>query len=484
MTIKEFDVAVIGAGAAGLSAAGQAAKLGARVALIDDNHQPGGQYFRQPSPHNYRHQNSTTSKDAKRFSALLEGIDTPLIDYRPGATVWDISDPLTLGLADGEHSCRIRSSAIVIAAGARDYVVPFPGWTLPGVITAGGLQNLIKRMGVIPATPIVVAGSGPLLLVAAANLVSAGIDVAAVVEATNRPWGIVREAGKLIRGRSNLQLAITYLRILRKANVPVLRGYGVIAANGDERLSSVDIAPINSDGKFERSKTRQITASTMVTGMGLTPSLELARLTGVDEVSLPLRGGQNIVKDEKLMTRVQGVFAAGDGASIGGVELSLVEGRIAGIYSAIHAGMAATKQAESTLSRDLSKHKSLCKFRTGLERIFRNNVDWTDLLTPETIICRCEDVTRNELDQCKAKGWTSPLQLKAATRIGMGRCQGRNCLGTLALMTSNSSTSASTNPAMPRTRQPARPILLGDLLHEELPAPELPIDPHLPRQRD
>jgi len=271
---------------------------------------------------------------------------------------------------------------------------------------------------------------------------------------------------------------------LHKANIPILRGYGVIAANGIDRLNSVDIAPINRQGKFERSKTRQITAKTMVIGTGLTPSLELARLIGVDEVSMPLRGGSNIVTDEKLMTSVQGVFAAGDGASIGGVELSLVEGRIAGIHAAIHAGMAISKHAGATLGRDRSKHKSLCQFRTGLEHIFSNNVDWLDLLTPETIICRCEDVTLGELDQCKAKGWTSPLQLKAATRIGMGRCQGRNCLGTLAALTSSPTSDIEANPAMPRTRQPARPILLGDLLHEELAAPELPDDPHLPRQHD
>ncbi len=484
MTIEEVDVAVIGAGAAGLSAAGEAAKMGARVALLDDNHHPGGQYFRQHSPCNYKLQNATTGKDTERFSALLAGIDTPLVDYRSGTTVWDISDPLTLGLADGERSCRIRSSALVIAAGARDYVVPFPGWTLPGVITAGGLQNLIKGMGVVPEAPVVVAGTGPLLLVAAATLATAGVEVAAVVEATNQPWRIVREATNLAHGLSNLQLAVKYLRTLHKAKIPVLRGFGVITAHGDECLDSVEIAPINRDGKFERSKTRQITAKTMVTGMGLTPSLELARLIGVDEMSLPLRGGSNIVRDEKLTTSVPGVFAAGDGASIGGVELSLVEGRIAGIHAAAHAGKKVTKIIESTLSRDLSRHKNLCRFRTGLERIFRNNVDWSDLLTPGTIICRCEDVALDELNQCKARGLTSPLQLKAATRIGMGRCQGRNCLGTLTALTSNSTSNGGIEPVIPRTRQPARPILLGDLLHEELANPELPEDPHLPRRTD
>ena len=484
MTIEEVDIAVIGAGAAGLSAAGEAAKLGAKVALIDDNQHPGGQYFRQPSPKNYTGTSLISERDRDRFSALLKKIDTPLVKYYPGATVWDIHDRFTIGLADGERSRRIRSSAIVIAAGARDQVYPFPGWTLPGVITAGGSQNLIKGMGVAPVAPVVVAGSGPLLLVAAANLVFAGVQVAAVVEASNRPWSIFRQAGNLIRGGSNLGLAIKYLRTLHKAKIPLLRGYAVMSANGEACLESVDVAPIGRDGKFERTRAHRIAAKTMVTGMGLTPSLELPRLLGIEEVEMPLRGGANIVRDEKMMSRVQGAFVAGDGGSIGGVELSLVEGRIAGINAANYAGIAMSKSGEASLIRDRSAHKRLCKFRTGLEYIFMHKVDWHDLLTPDTIICRCEDVTLGELDECKATGLTTALQLKAATRIGMGPCQGRNCLATLAAFTSRQKNGAKSRQEMPRTRPPARLIRLGELLHEQLDPPNLPDDPHLPRRRD
>ena len=484
MTIEEVDVTIIGAGAAGLSAAGEAARMGARVVLVDDNQHPGGQYFRQPSPQNYKCKSLVSEKDRHRFAQLLKGIDTPLVRYCPGTTVWDIHDQFTIGLADGERSRRIRSAAIVISAGARDHVYPFPGWTLPGVITAGGSQNLIKGMGIAPAAPVVVAGNGPLLLVAAANLVSVGVEVAAVVEASNRPWNIVRHAAKLIHGGSNLGLAIKYLKILYKSKIPFLRGYGVIAAYGSECLSAVDVAPIIRHGKFERSQARRITAKTMVTGMGLTPSLELPRLLGLKEASMPLRGGPNIITNEKMMSSVFGVFVAGDGSSIGGVELSLVEGRIAGINAAIHAGIGASESMQLSLTRDLSAHRRLCKFRSGLERVFMNNVDWYDLLTPETIICRCEDVTWGKLHKCKEKGLITPLQLKAATRIGMGRCQGRNCLGTLAALTSHEGDDPTKEQEMPRTRPPARPILLSELLHEQLPPPELPDDPHLPRQQD
>ena len=484
MAIVEVDITIIGAGAAGLSATAEAVKLGARVALVDDNQHPGGQYFRQPAPKNFTFASLASDRDRQRFEILVNALDSPLVDYRPGATVWDIHDPLTIGVADGQRSGRIRSSAIVIAAGARDHVYPFPGWTLPGVITAGGSQNLIKGMGVIPAGPIVVAGNGPLLLVAAASLVSVGAKVAAVVEASNPPWNIVRHAGELIHGGSNLRLAVKYLRTLRKARIPVLRGYGVIAANGGDSLNSVEIAPIDSNGKFIRSQVRQIAAKTMVIGTGLTPSLELPRLLGLEEVSMPLRGGPNVLTNEKMMSSTRGVFVAGDGSSIGGVELSLVEGRIAGINAAVHADVTVSKSATATLTRDFAAHKRLCRFRSGLESVFMTKVDWYDLITPETIICRCEDVTLSELEKYQAKGLTTPLQLKAATRTGMGRCQGRNCLASLAAVTKSGSRDKEPNGEMPRTRPPARPILLSELLHEQLAPPELPEDPHLPRKRE
>ncbi len=488
MTIEGVDVAVIGAGAAGLAAAGEAARLGARVALLDDNRQPGGQYFRQPPAEFGAAANSRPDKDRARFEGLRAGLDSPLISYRPGATVWDVPDPLTLAVANGPRSGRIRAGAIVIAAGARDRAVAFPGWTLPGVIGAGGLQNLIKGMGIAPPGPAVVAGNGPLLLVAAASLVRAGVRVAAVVESAKVPARGLREAANLARAPSMLRLAAELRAVLLKAGTPVLYGKTIVAAQGvaaqgDAELAFVEIAAIDTLGRIDRRDIRRIEARTLVTGYGLTPCLELPRLMGAEEDRLPLRGGSTLRRDGRLMTSVPGVFAAGDGAAIGGVELSLLEGRIAGIEAAVHAGTVAREGVRNALARHRKTHRRLDRFRSGLERVFAPPASWLGLLTPETIVCRCEDVTLGDLEARIAANAASPLQLKAATRIGMGRCQGRNCLDALAAMLAERHGVPAQNIDMPRARPPARPILLGDLLHEDLPAPELPADPHLPRRR-
>ncbi len=483
MTIEEVDVVVIGAGAAGLAAAGEAARLGARVALLDDNRQPGGQYFRQPPAEFGAAANSRPDKDRARFEGLRAGIESPLISYRPGATVWDVPDPLTLAVANGPRSGRIRAGAIVIAAGARDRAVAFPGWTLPGVMSAGGLQNLIKGMRVAPPGPAVVAGNGPLLLVAAASLVRAGVGVAAVVESAKAPARLPREAAKLVCAPSLLRLAAEYRAVLLKAGTPILYGNAVVAARGDAEIASVEIAAIDNRGRIDRRDMRRIETRTLVTGFGLTPSLELPRLMAAEEDYLPLRGGSTLRRDAGFMTSVPGVFAAGDGAAIGGVELSLVEGRIAGIEAAIHAGTIARADVQYALARNRKTHRRLDRFRTGLERVFAPPASWLGLMTPETIICRCEDVTLCEVEARMTPNTTSPMQLKAATRIGMGRCQGRNCLGALAAILSERQGVPAQSIHMPRARPPARPIPLGDLLHEDLPEPELPSDPHLPRRR-
>lgn len=483
MTIETVDVAVIGAGPAGLSAAGEAARLGARVALIDDNRQPGGQYFRQPPPEFAPAAQKSQDKDRTRYDALRRGIENGLVSYRPGATVWDVPEPLTLAITDGLASGRIKAQAIVIAAGARDRVVAFPGWTLPGIMTAGGLQNLIKGMRVAPSGPAVVAGNGPLLLVAAASLVRAGVQVTAVVEAAEVPARVPWQAARLALAPSILRLAAQYRALLASAGTRMLYGRAVIAAHGDRDLASLDIAGIGTDGSIDKSRTERIEAHTLVTGFGLTPSLELPRLLGAEEVHLPLRGGPALHRDARLMTSVPGVFAAGDGAAIGGVELSLVEGRLAGLEAAAHAGVCTHPEILRPLARDRRTLRRLNLFRTGLERVFAPPASWLGLLTPDTIICRCEDVALGDITSCMADDNTTAVQIKAVTRAGMGRCQGRNCQATITAVIAECTGRPADEIAMAHPRQPARPILLGDLMHEDLPPPDLPDDPHLPRRR-
>ncbi|MCZ6523650.1 MAG: (2Fe-2S)-binding protein, partial [Alphaproteobacteria bacterium] len=196
-----------------------------------------------------------------------------------------------------------------------------------------------------------------------------------------------------------------------------------------------------------------------------------------------LRGGSLPLRSAALETTVPGVFAVGDGAAIGGVEIALLEGRLAALNALARlrggAAAAAAQGRRRALVRRLAR---LYRFRVGLERLFAPPRHFLELITPETVVCRCEEVSAGELRRRAAEGATSMSQLKATTRTGMGRCPGRNCLATLAALVAQAHGLAPGALAWPKARPPARPIPLGELLHETLPPPELPDDPHFPRQ--
>lgn len=208
--MKSFDIAIVGAGPAGLAAAGEAVDHGLSVVLMDDNSQPGGQYFRQ-LPHQFHRVDRIRDGRAER---LLKVVDHPRLHYMPDCVVWNVPEPGVLAYAAGADSGRVRAEAVIIAAGATDRPLPFPGWTLPGVITAGGSQNMIKGQAVRPGEHVVVAGNGPMLLVAAMTLVGAGATVHAVVEAApiqRRAWS---RLASLSRSLSLLAPAAGRRRIL------------------------------------------------------------------------------------------------------------------------------------------------------------------------------------------------------------------------------------------------------------------------------
>lgn len=480
--IEETDVAVVGAGPAGLAAAGEAARSGARVVVLDDNAEPGGQYLRHP-PHTFERNGITyLDKELTRLDELLTGINHPNVRLMAGATVWDVPEPLTLAIAAGERSGRLRARAVVLATGARDRAVPFPGWTLPGVISAGGVQNLIKGMRVAPPGPAVVAGNGPLLFVVATSLIRAGIEVAAVIEAARVSKRLILQSARLVAAPSILRLAGEYRLELLRARVPILYGHTITRAEGEPDLTHTECAEIDADGNLAERRVR-IAARTLVTGFGLTPSLELARLLGAREVIRSLGDGTSLDRTERLETSLPGVFAAGDGVAIGGIEMALTEGRIAGIEAAIHAGSVERARELPRLLGLNARLRRLNRFRDGLERVFAPPASWTRLITPETIVCRCEDVSRADLERRRGEGAGTATQLKPATRLGMGRCQGRNCMATLAALIAEAQGIAPADVPLPRPRPPARPIPLGDMLHEPIPPPDLPDDPHLPRKQ-
>jgi NADPH-dependent 2,4-dienoyl-CoA reductase/sulfur reductase-like enzyme len=479
--MRECDLAIIGAGAAGLSAATAAAEHGLTVTVFDDNAQTGGQYFRRLPPGYRRTKATVFDKDQARAEALYRGADHPGITMLTGAVVWEAPEDNVLAFARGADSGNLRAKLIAVAAGAHDRPVPFPGWTLPGVVTAGGLQNLIKGQRVIPGRRAVVAGNGPLVLLVAANLARAGaelIEVAEVAPILSRVW---REALSLLAAPKIVRQAIDYRSAIRRSGAPLRTGWTVIEARGEDELAEVVIAPIDGRGRIDRRRSRGVKADLLVTGFGLTPSIELLRAMACRLEWNALRGGWLPVRSAEFETSRQGVFAIGDGAGIGGVEIALREGRLMGLIAAERLGRlpaAAAAGKKRPLQGELAR---LGRFRAALERLYAPPADYLDLLTPETIVCRCEDVTAGDLRERQGQGFASAAALKSTTRMTMGRCQGRNCLRTLTTLIAQATDQPIESVALPRGRTPVRPVLLGDLIQEALPPIKIPADPHLPR---
>jgi D-hydroxyproline dehydrogenase subunit alpha len=384
-TEKQFDVLVVGGGPAGLAAASSAAEHGVRVGLIDDNPALGGQIWRQGI--------AGVNPEAESWIRKLHSTGVEMIC---GARVFDHPSPNLLLAEVQDDLLELRYRKLVLATGARERFLPFPGWTLPNVMGAGGLQALVKSGYSIGGKKVVVAGTGPLLLAVAAYLRTHGAEIVMICEQASW-WRLMRFGVSLLKYRDKIAQG----RALRKElnGVPFITGAWPVAAEGNEVLKSVSISR---GGKLE-----SIACDFLACGFHLVPNTELAALLGCH-----MRQGF-VEVDDIQQTSEAGVFCAGEPTGIGGVELSVVEGQIAGHAAAGH---------EDVARKSFPLRQKLRKFADALDRTFALRPELRELTDAETIICRCEDVTYGRL-----KAQTSWRAAKLQTRCGMGPCQGRIC---------------------------------------------------------
>ena len=479
----ETDVAVVGAGPAGLAAARAALSEGCRVSLLDDQDTPGGQYFRQPSSLLSRRAMRPLGTPIAKAEAVFDALNHRAMDYRPGYTVWNIPAPRVLAIANDATGKRLQAQTVIIAAGAHDRVRPFPGWTLPGVITAGGAQNLFKGQRILPGQRIVVAGNGPLLLAVSATLVSAGARIVAVADTARVAQRIPSALPGLLGVPGLLALAARYRLALWQSGVTVLPGHCVLEAHGSHAVSEVVLAPLDCNGEANRAKARCLSADTLIVGDGLQCSAELPRLAGCEMHYEPLEGGWYPVRDQWLTSTLSWLFLAGDGAGVAGADTAMVEGELSGLAAArrIRGGLSprATRRAEQ-LKRRLARAG---RARRALQQIFNSTRARSSTLLDDTVICRCEDVRWQQIHALIQNPMVDMAQLKSRTRAGMGRCQGRNCMANLVELAAQSRGVRPAQIPWPQSRAPARPVSIAALLKENVPPPVLPADPHLPRVR-
>jgi thioredoxin reductase len=395
---QRFDVLVVGGGPAGMAAAACAAESGVRVGIVDDNASLGGQIWRGESQ-DHRTINVTQTPAGGRTqdaARSIERLQTAGAAALCGVRIFDQPEPGAL-LAEGlDGLFELRYENLVLATGARERFLPFPGWTLPNVMGAGGLQAMVKSGLPVRGKRVVVAGTGPLLLAVAAYLRKHGAEIPMICEQAS--WSSLARFGAALFGHADKLKQGLQLR-KELAGIPFFANSWPMAAHGGRSLESLTVSV--------RGKAKTVPCDYLACGFHLVPNIELPLLLGCR-----IEAGCVGVGDFQE-TSVSKVFCAGEPTGIGGVELSIVEGQIAGLAAA----------GRTTEARQLfSERERARRFANLLERTFRLRPELGSLPSPETIVCRCEDIPYSRL-----LSHTSWRAAKLHTRCGMGPCQGRIC---------------------------------------------------------
>jgi len=444
------DVAVIGAGPAGMAAATLAAELGLRTVLIDEQDEPGGQIYRAVERAS---RGSPLGRDYLAGQALAAELRAARVEYRSGATVWHIDPAGAVSLAERDGAAdTVEAARIVLATGAIERPMPLPGWTLPGVMTAGGAQILLKTAGLVPAGRTVLAGQGPLLYLVASQLARAGAPPELILNTAphaNYHAAARRLPRALWPGRRALWKGAAMIREILRAGIRVRREVTGLRALGRDRLARVawDGGDIAAD--------HLLLHDGVIPNVQITLALQLAHEW--DEAQLCWRP----VVDAWGRTSLPNIFVAGDGGGIQGAEAAALMGRLAALAIAAELGRfdeAECDRRAAPLRRALARERGVRPFLDALYR--------PAALAPaedDVIVCRCEEIAAGQIRRAAQLGAQGPNQLKAFTRCGMGPCQGRLCAPTVCALIAEAHGKPLAAVPPFRPRAPYKPITVGTL---------------------
>ena len=418
-----IDLAIIGAGPAGMAAARVAAEKGARVVLVDEQAAAGGQIYRAITSGG-RERGNILGPEYLAGSGLAQRLDHPNIRHIAGATVWRLDANRKIAFSqEGRAQC-LRAHRILIATGATERPFPFPGWTLPGVMTVGAAQILLKSSGVV-AKDAVLAGSGPLLYLAAQQMIAAGMPPVALVETGTQSASraALRHLTGVLRGWRSLAKGAGMLASIRRAGVKRYTGATNLRAEGSGAVGHLRFSTGGQD--------HRLPCKTLLIHQGVVPNVQISRSLRLDH---DWDAGQRCWRprtDQWGNTQIDGIAIAGDGGGIGGAKAAEHQGRLAA-FEALHALGRLDSRARDQLAgpeyRALAKELAIRPFLDQLYFPAKQALVPSD----DTILCRCEEVTAGEIRRFAGLGCLGPNQAKAFGRPGMGPCQGRNCGLTVA----------------------------------------------------
>ncbi len=457
---RSRELAVIGAGPAGLSATTLAAELGLDVVLIDEQASPGGQVYRALAEAPTERAN-LLGADYQRGRALLDSLRKSGAEHWLETSVWSLDQERELGLVRAGRATSQRFERVIIAGGAMERPVPFPGWTLPGVMNAGAAQILLKSAGIVPADGTVIAGGGPLLLLVAWQYLRAGVKVKAVLETSPRS-NMLRAAPHLLRASAAahyIRRGVKYTVDLARAGVPIHYGVSRFQAHGDRHIEAVEFnAPTWWGGRSNR----VLATDSLLVHFGVIPRTSLVRAAGGALVwDQDLQSWRPRV-DAWGNTSVDGIAVAGDAAGIGGAVAAEHSGRLAALAAACGLGHITVAERDRLGRADMAWRRKDLRIRPFLNALYRLPQQF---LVPgdETIVCRCEEISAGQIREAVREGHTDPDQVKFLLRCGMGPCQGRQC----ALSVAHIVAAAQRRPASAfgpfRVRAPIRPLSFEQL---------------------
>lgn len=446
--MKQHDLVVIGAGPSGMAMATECARSGMSVLLLDEQPEPGGQIYRAVTKSRLGNSDIFTN-DYWRGATLASELNCDNLTHVKGARVWYAQPPADVWFSVDGRSAKASAKNLAIAVGARERPVAIPGWTLPGVFSVGAAQVLLKSAAVA-ADGVVLAGSGPLLYLVAAQYVSAGKKIKALLDTTpsrNYQAAVKMLPRALIQGQ--FYKGIKLLARIRLAGIPVHNGVEQIQVIGKDAVQAISW---NQKGTVHK-----IECDAVLLHEGLVPNVEFAVALGCDTSWSPERFAWEINVDESGETSLQNVYAVGDCARIVGADVSEILGRIAGL-SLVHKfkGTDSSKRV-GELKRRLKRHMQL---RSFLDRLYAPGDENILRRTPDTVVCRCENVTVGTLEDLIEKSQGNLNFVKSLTRCGMGPCQGRMCSHSVAALGRMHQINFDSTS---HQRLPLAPITIGEL---------------------
>lgn len=456
---ERYDLVVVGAGPAGLAAAARAANHGLAVLLADENPAPGGQIYRavSTSPVSKR---EVLGADYWKGGALVSRLEQSKAAYAPSCTVWSVAPDeageVELGLSLNGKARLIGAGQVILATGAQERPFPIPGWTLPGVMTAGAAQIALKSSGLVPSGRIVLAGCGPLLYLLAGQLAAAGANIVAVCDTTPRRNWLAAIAAFPDFLRSPYLAKGLKLMAQARTRLPFRNGVTGLSVAGGDHVTGVRVT--------RGGVTETIACDALLLHQGVIPGVNLSNAVGCAHQFDSEQHCWTPKVDDWFASSIPGIAIAGDGAGIGGAESAALRGDLAALGVAHRLGRISLAERDAQAAPIRAELTRSLRGRRFLDLLYKPAAQFLAPPADETIVCRCEEVTAGQIrDTASRLGVTGPNQMKAFLRCGMGPCQGRLCGPTVVELIAQAQNMPVSDVGYYRLRPPVKPITLGEL---------------------